>query len=167
MAFPEATVRWVAQKHNIPVITHEVGLQPYSAFFTYDQATAYPIKIAKNFSLNDDQNKILDQYLEQRFQGNFSMAGVKFWPSMHTLSGSFNNLSANFKQIVPIFTNVIFDTSQSHANVVFEHMFDWLDQVLTIIQKNPETLFVIRAHPDEARPGKASREFVSKWARLN
>ncbi len=167
MAFPEATVRWVAQKHNIPVITHEVGLQPYSAFFTYDQATAYPIEIAENFSLNDDQNKILDQYLEQRFQGNFSMAGVKFWPSMRTLSGLFNNLSEKFKQIVPIFTNVIFDTSQSHANVVFEHMFDWLDQVLTIIQKNTDTLFVIRAHPDEARPGKASRESVSEWARLN
>ncbi len=167
MTFPEATVRWVAQKNNIPVITHEVGLQPFSAFFTYDQATAYPIHLSTNFFLNDDQNKILDQYLEQRFQGNFSMAGVKFWPTMRTLSDSFNNLSSKFKQIVPIYTNVIFDTSQSHANVIFEHMFDWLDQVLTIIQKNPDTLFVIRAHPDEARPGKASRESVSEWARLN
>jgi len=69
MTFPEAAVRWVAQKNNIPVITHEVGLQPFSAFFTYGQATAYPIKIAENFSLNDHQNKILDQYLEQRFDG--------------------------------------------------------------------------------------------------
>jgi hypothetical protein len=167
MSFPEATVRWLAQKNNIPVVTHEVGLQPFSAYFTYDQATAYPIKIAKNFSLNQNQNNILDQYLEQRFQGNFTMAGVRFWPTMRTLSDSFIKLSSSFKQIVPIFTNVIFDTSQSHANVIFEHMFDWLDQVLTIIQKNPDTLFVIRAHPDEARPGKASRESVAEWAKLN
>ncbi len=167
MTFPEAAVRWVAQKNNIPVITHEVGLQPFSAFFTYGQATAYPIKIAENFSLNDHQNKILDQYLEQRFQGNFSMAGVNFWPTMRSLSNSFNNLSAKYKQIVPIFTNVIFDTSQSHANFIFENMFDWLDQVLTVIQKNPDTLFVIRAHPDEARRGKASRESVADWAKLN
>lgn len=167
MTFPEATARWVAQQNNIPVITHEVGLQPFSAFFTYGQATAYPIKIAENFSLNDQQNKILDEYLEQRFQGNFSMAGVNFWPTMRTLSSSFNNLSAKFKQIVPIFTNVIFDTSQTHANVIFENMFDWLDHVLVIIQKSPDTLFVIRAHPDEARPGKASRESVSDWAKLN
>ena len=167
MSFPEATVRWIAQKNNIPVITHEVGLQPFSAYFTYEQATAYPIKITKNFSLDENQNKILDQYLEQRFQGNFTMAGVRFWPTMRTLGDSFIKLSAKFKQIVPIFTNVIFDTSQSHANVVFEHMFDWLDQVLTIIQKNPDTLFVIRAHPDEARPGKASRESVAEWAKLN
>jgi hypothetical protein len=167
MSFPEATVRWIAQKNNIPVIAHEVGLQPFSAYFSYDQATAYPIKIAKNFTLDENQNKILDQYLEQRFQGNFTMAGVSFWPTMRTLSDSFIKLSTKFKQIVPIFTNVIFDTSQSHANVIFEHMFDWLDQVLTIIQKNPDTLFVIRAHPDEARPGKASRESVAEWAKLN
>ena len=167
MSFPEATVRWIAMNNNIPVITHEVGLQPFSAFFTYDHATAYPIHIKNDFKLNEKQNSKLDKYLEQRFQGNFTMAGIKFWPTMRTLSDSFLNLSSRFKQIVPIFTNVIFDTSQSHANIVFEHMFDWLNEVLTIIQRNPDTLFVIRAHPDEARPGKASRESVAQWARLN
>ena len=70
---------------------------------------------------------------------------------------------ANFKQIVPVFTNVIFDTSQPHSNVVFPHMFAWLDLVLEIAREHPDTLFVIRAHPDEARPGKASQESVSQW----
>jgi hypothetical protein len=167
MSFPEATVRWVSLNNNIHVITHEVGLQPFTAFFSYDHATAYPIEIPKDFTLNDEQNRILDNYLEQRFQGNFTMAGVRFWPTMRTLSESFSNLAARFKQIVPIFTNVIFDTSQSHANVIFDHMFEWLNQVLEIIQQHPETLFVIRAHPDEARPGKASKESVAEWAKFN
>jgi len=167
MSFPEATVRWVAQKNKIPVITHEVGLQPFTAYFSYEHATAYPISIPVDFELDDSQNEKLDRYLEQRFQGNFSMAGVRFWPTMKTLSDSFNKLAARFEQIVPIFTNVIFDTSQSHANVIFEHMFEWLDQTLEIIQNHPETLFVIRAHPDEARPGKASRESVADWAKFN
>ena len=167
MSFPEATAKWIAQRQGIPVITHEVGLQPYSAFFSSGDATAYPIEINEDFFLNEKQNNILDQYLEQRFQGNFTMAGVKFWQNMRSLSDSFLKLSSSFKQIVPIFTNVIFDTSQSHANTVFEHMFDWLDQVLVIIQNHPETLFVIRAHPDEARPGKASKESVAGWAKLN
>jgi hypothetical protein len=167
MSFPEATVRWVAQINNIPVVTHEVGLQPFTAFFTYDQATAYPIDVPEEFQLTETQNKKLDLYLEQRFQGNFTMAGVRFWPTIRTLSESFNDLSSRFKQIVPIFTNVIFDTSQSHANVIFDHMFDWLDQILVVIQRHPETLFVIRAHPDETRPGKSSRESVAEWAKLN
>ncbi|HEX2697562.1 MAG TPA: hypothetical protein VHM28_07630, partial [Anaerolineales bacterium] len=38
--FPEAVARYVAQKRGIRVITHEVGLQPASAFFTDGEATA-------------------------------------------------------------------------------------------------------------------------------
>ena len=62
-----------------------------------------------------------------------------------------------------MFTNVIFDTSQPHANTVFEDMFAWLDLVLEVIRSHPETLFVIRAHPDELRVRKASRETVAAW----
>ena len=64
---------------------------------------------------------------------------------------------------MPIFTNVIFDTSQPHANTVFEDMFDWLDMTLDVIRAHPETLFVIRAHPDELRVRKSSRETVAAW----
>lgn len=167
MSYPEATVRWIALQHKIQVITHEVGLQPFSAFFSYDHATAYPIQLDPDFQLSKHQNQKLDQYLQQRFSGNFSMAGIKFWPSMKELSPSFLEFSSKFKQIVPVFTNVIFDTSQSHANVLFTHMYDWLDCVLEIIKSHPETLFVIRAHPDEARPGKASVENVANWTKLN
>ena len=36
---------------------------------------------------------------------------------------------------------------------------------LEIARAHPETFFVIRAHPDEARPGKAARENVAGWVR--
>jgi hypothetical protein len=91
------------------------------------------------------------------------MAGVQFWPQIKGLDEEFLQKTQTFKQIVPVFTNVIFDTSQPHSNVIFPHMFAWLDMVLEIIRNHPETLFVIRAHPDEARPGKASQESVSQW----
>jgi capsule polysaccharide export protein KpsC/LpsZ len=68
---------------------------------------------------------------------------------------------------VPVFTNVIFDTSQVHANTLFPEMFAWLDEVKKFIQKNPETLFVIRAHPDEHRPNKESRESVRDWVKAS
>src|SRR6266545_729778 len=161
--FPEATARYIAQKRGIRVITHEVGLQPASAFFTDGEATAYPIHIPDEFELNDDQNAKLDAYLAKRFQGDFTMAGIKFWPNMKGLDESFLQKAASFKQIVPIFTNVIFDTSQPHANTVFEDMFDWLDLIVDVIQKHRDTLFVIRAHPDELRVRKSSRETVESW----
>jgi hypothetical protein len=165
--FPEATARYMAQKRGIRVITHEVGLQPASAFFTDGEATAYPIAIPESFELNEEQNAKLDAYLAKRFQGDFSMAGIKFWADMKGLDEDFLAKAAHFKQIVPIFTNVIFDTSQPHANTVFNDMFAWLDLVLEGIKSHPETLFVIRAHPDETRTRKESRETVQGWVEAN
>ena len=167
MFYPEAAARWVAQKHGIRAISHEVALRPFTAFFTTGDATAYPIDIPESFELTPQQEERLDAYLTQRFQGNFSMAGIKFWPEMRPLGADFWQKAGRFRQVVPVFTNVIFDTSQGHANVLFENMFSWLDLVLEIIRAHPETYFVIRAHPDETRPGKESRESVADWVRQN
>lgn len=162
--FPEAVVRWICKQQGIFSVTHEVAMQPLSAFFTEGEATAYPISIPGDFNLSPEQNDRLDKYLEKRLQGNFTMAGIRFWPEMKNLEPAFLNKASQFKQIVPIFTNVIFDTSQPHSNTLFKDMFAWLDTVLKLIQRHRETLFVIRAHPDEMRIGKQSQESVSGWA---
>src|SRR5687767_21344 len=83
--YPEATALYIARQRGIRVITHEVGLQPASAFFTDGEATAYPIAIPESFELNAEQNAKLDAYLAKRFQGDFSMAGIKFWTEMKGL----------------------------------------------------------------------------------
>jgi hypothetical protein len=165
--FPEAIARWLSLQRGIRTITHEVGLQPFTAFFTTGEATAYPLHVPDTFELTPQQDERLDAYLGKRFQGQFSMAGVRFWPEIHGLDKDFLSKAKEFKQIVPVFTNVVFDTSQPHSNVIFPHMFAWLDLVLEIIRKHPETLFIIRAHPDESRPGKASQESVSQWIAQN
>lgn len=165
--FPEATARFIAKKRGLRVITHEVGLEPATAYFTEGEATAYPIHIPDTFELSEVQNARLDAYLAKRFKGDFTMAGVKFWADMKGLDEAFLQKAAQFKQIVPIFTNVIFDTSQPHSNTVFKDMFDWLDTTLEVIKEHPETLFIIRAHPDELRLRKASRETVGGWVEAN
>ena len=161
--FPEATARWVAQQRGLRVVTHEVGFKPFSAFFTDQHATAYSFDIPAGVNLTSEQNRSLDDYLEQRLQGEFTMAGIRFWPEIRELDEKFNSKARQYKQIVPIFTNVIFDTSQIHANKVFSNMFAWLDMAYELIKSHPETLFVIRAHPDELRSGKKSQESVPEW----
>ncbi|MDD5370412.1 MAG: hypothetical protein PHQ40_15120, partial [Anaerolineaceae bacterium] len=91
----------------------------------------------------------------------------RFWPEMQTLGEDFWKHAGQFKQVVPVFTNVVFDTSQGHANAVFPHMFAWLDCILELMRTHPETLFVLRAHPDESRLGKESRESVAAWVSQN
>jgi len=163
MFYPEAVARFLALQRDIPVYTHEVGMLPLSTFFTSGEATAYPIDLPETFTLTKEQDQLLDDYLAQRRAGKFTMAGVKFWPEMRDLKTAFQGEMGNFKAIVPIFTNVVFDTSQSHANVIFPHMFAWLESVLKAIKTHPEILFVIRAHPDELRVGKESAETVADW----
>ncbi|MBI9043055.1 MAG: hypothetical protein JEZ06_01145 [Anaerolineaceae bacterium] len=166
MFYPEATVKHISEKHGVRVASHEVGLAPFSGYFTYGEATAYPIDIPDE-PLTFAQQKNLDGYLAKRFKGDFSMAGIRFWSDFQQLSDEFWEQARRFKQIVPVFTNVVFDTSQKHANVLFPQMFAWLDEILESIKTHPETLFVIRAHPDEDRPGKQSRESVSDWIKTN
>jgi hypothetical protein len=162
VTFPEAIVRQVALRNGIPVVTHEVGIRPCSAFFTHGEATAYPIDIEEEFALSTEDEAILDEHLSRRFKGAFSMAGVQFWPEMHGLDEELLAKAEPFRQIAAVFTNVIFDTSQIHANTVFQDMFDWLRQVVVFSRLHPETLFVVRAHPDELRTGKESMETVEQ-----
>lgn len=167
--YPEAAARWVSINLGLRVITHEVGFRPFSAFFTDGHATAYPMAIPEKFELSTQQNAILDEYLNRRFMGQFTMAGIRFWPKISDLDQDFLETAKRFKQIVPVFTNVVNDTSQVHASSVFAHMYDWLECVRDVIQANPETFFVIRAHPDEKRLGtrKHSRQPVSDWVVQN
>ncbi len=169
LMYPEAAVRWACRQTKVRSVAHEVGYRRFSVFFSEGDPTAYPIDIPPDFELTADQNARIDTYLEQRFQGRFTMAGIQFWPEMRGLDEAFLQKAGGFRQIVPVFTNVIYDTSQVHANVLFPHMFAWLDGVLENIRSHPDTLFVIRAHPDEMRPGSAkqSRESVHDWVENN
>lgn len=161
--YPEAVAREVAQQRSIPVVTHEVGLRDRSAFFSHGEATFRELSLERGEELSPGQSQRLDNYLSSRFEGKFEMAGIQFWPEMGDLPTDLMDKIADFDSLVPVFTNVIFDTSQVHANSIYESMFEWLDDVLEAVDQHPDTLFVIRAHPDEDRPGKRSRESVAEW----
>jgi len=163
--FPEAVIFWLAKRRGVRAITHEVSMYPLSGFFTAGQATALPMAIEENFELSQEQNARLDELMQNRFQGKFSMAGFRFFPEMKGLDDAFLQKAGGFRQIVPVFTNVIFDTTQQHSNAFFPDMFTWLERILEVVKKHPETLFVVRAHPDESRPGKISRESVAMWVK--
>jgi hypothetical protein len=161
--YPEAVLRYVASQRGVPVITHEVGLQPFSAFFSRKEATFREVEIEKMEELSVTQQAQLNEYLNRRFRGQFSMAGIRFWDDLGTIPEELKEVLKDFDSVVPVFTNVIFDTSQIHANTLFSDMYLWLNQLLDVIDRHPKTLFVMRAHPDEDRPGKASAQSVSAW----
>ncbi len=156
--YPEATARWVARQMGVRTVAHEVGFQRFSAFFTEGEPTAYPIHIPQDFELDDRQNARLDAYLEKRFQGQFTMAGIQFWPEMRGLDAGLSGEGG----AVPPDRAGLYQRGLRHqpgarqhglpAHVRLAGCWCW-----SIIRSHPETLFVIRAHPDEMRPGTPSR----------
>ncbi len=163
--FPEAVLRRVAGDAGVRVVTHEVGYTPCSAYFSHGIATTREIDIPEDFALGPDDEARLDAHLARRFAGDFTMAGVRFWPRMEALPAALRERAARHQRVVAVFTNVAFDTSQVHAATIFPDMFAWLDAVRDLALQSPSTLFVLRTHPDEARPGRVSRETVQAWAR--
>lgn len=163
VTYPEAIARALGLEREIPVVTHEVGLRPLSAFFSHDHATFRAVDLPNADDLDDGWESDLKSYLSDRRQGQFTMAGVRFWSEIETAPNWLESKMAKFDKVVSVFTNVAFDTSQVHANTIFKNMFDWLGELSQIIQETPETLFVVRAHPDEDRPGKESMESVADW----
>jgi hypothetical protein len=161
--YPEAVARLCARRAGIPSFTHEVGLQPFSTFFSAHEATFREVEIDPKGKLSAPEMKRLDEYLHGRFSGRFRMAGIDFWPEMQPLPKSLEARLAGFRQSVAVFSNVVFDTSQVHANALFRTMFEWLEDLGRVIPRHADTLFVIRAHPDEDRPGKESQQSVADW----
>jgi hypothetical protein len=161
--FPEAVARQVALKQNIRVVTYESGLRGEMIFFTDGIATEYSIVPPQEFVMGEAENKELDAYMEERRRGGVPIAGRYQWNGIQGLSGELANRIQSHRQAVTIFTNTVWDTSQAYADRFFDDMFDWLDATLGFAKMNPDTLFAIRAHPDEARPGKISNETVEDW----
>lgn len=160
--FPEAIVRAIALKRGLQVVTYEGGYRQQSIFLSHGLATDFPIQIPNEFEMDADQEAELDRYLAQRMRGEFSMGGVQFWPEMKSVSPELRSKANTYRQLVTVFTNVVYDTSQTHANTIFDNMFDWLDETMKLIVAHPDTLFILRAHPDELRRGRESQEPVEE-----
>lgn len=161
--FPEAVARAVSLEAGVPVVTHEVGLRPFSAFFSHEHATFRKIEPELGQAPTEEENRRLDAYLADRFDGRFTMAGIDFWPEVVPIPDVLRRRLESGPPAVVVFTNVVFDTSQVHANTIYPSMFAWLEDVKVAIERHPRQLFILRAHPDEDRPGKQSQQSVREW----
>lgn len=161
--YPEATARHVASSRGIRTITYESGFRGVSAFFSHGVATEYEMNVPEHFAMGAAEDEEMDRYLAQRVSGNFSMAGRRIWSRMDALSPALEQKIRSHRQVMALFTNVTWDTSQAYANALFRDMFEWLEATVSEIVKRPDALVIIRAHPDELRPEKPSRETVQQW----
>ena len=168
ISYPESIARRIAQDQGIRTISYEFGHRRNSAYFTDGIAPEHKFTIPEAFALNEQRTARLDENLTQRLQGNFYMGGVKYYRGEVTpLRSGLQAGMAQFRQAVVIFPNVAFDTSQVFARKIFTDLFEWLAHTLEHAQQHTDTLFIVRAHPDELRPNKVSQETIGDWLLAN
>ncbi len=165
--YPEAIARHISLQRGFDTITFEIGHSKGSVFLTRGISTETPLPIPDDYVLNEEENHRVDAYLEKRFKGDFFMGGIKFWKKIESIPPTLQQKIERYPQMVSAYTNVVFDTTQATSHTAFESLFHWLDAVVDIARKNPKTLFIIRAHPDEQRASKASRETIEERLQQN
>lgn len=160
--YPEATARAVALQKGLPVVAYEISIPGLKVFLSHGVAAGGGlITIPEDFQMSAAQEADLDEYMSQRIRGTAGQPGL--WPVMNGIEPDLQALASQHKNVVSVFTNVVFDTSQYGANTVFESMFDWLDEIIKLASLHPETLFIVRAHPAEVFPRHESEELVGDW----
>ena len=160
--YPEAIARAVALQKGLPVVAYEISIPGLKVFLSHGVAAGGGlITIPEDFQMSAAQEADFDEYMSQRIRGTVGQPGL--WPEMKGIEPDLQAFAGQYKNVVSVFTNVIFDTSQYGANTVFESMFDWLDEIIKLASLHPETLFVVRAHPAEVFPRHESEELVGDW----
>lgn len=145
--FPEQSARKFFLEKGIKVLSYEVGFTKLSYYITEGLAPEYDFSYVKR-PLTAEEDLYLDKHLQTRFAGNFEMGFTKFWKKLEGL-GELESKFKQYRQVVTLFTNSVYDTSTVFSNLAYEDLFQWLEHTLEEFRKNPDVLIVIRSHPDE------------------
>lgn len=161
--YPEAIARHLAGEHKIPYYSYEGGHRRNAGFFAPGMACACPVTMPADFKLDEAGMQEMEAYLKKRFTGDFYMTGAKFWKKIANPNSELINKITTHKQTVTIFTNVVFDTSQVIVHREFTSLFDWLGSTLEMARSHPDTLFIVRCHPDGKRASRISQENIEDF----
>ena len=89
MFYPEAAARWLSRAARSARHLSRGRAAPIHRLLHPRRGHRLPHPYPRSFELTPEQDARLDAYLEQRLQGNFSMAGIRFWPEMRGLDEAF------------------------------------------------------------------------------
>ncbi len=151
LTLPESIMYEWCKLNNLNIATFESGWSiknEYALEFNYRPSPQHFFNYKKR-TLDLEENNLLDKYIE-----NKRSSLDDFIPPYE-------------KKIISIFGNVSWDTSQTVSSNVFDSMYDWLDNLIPLINKNDEYLFVFRSHPGENRKIKKTWYGLDKWFEKN
>ena len=152
--YPENIISLWAEENNVKIRYFESGVFENSLFFSDNFAASTIFKFDKN-EKNDLSkiNNLLNSKINSK-QDPFNMVS---WGSKDEFQ---NELYA---KKFSIFLNLPYDTSQIDADILFDDIYGWIDELLIQSVKYPENLFLFNIHPAIYDPKRPSREGLKQY----
>jgi hypothetical protein len=155
--FAESILCELARSRGVPVATYEKGFLADSIVVTHDRA-AVDFEIedavcdeAARTPLRDDEERRLDDYLDARVRGERTLD--RYWDRRVEDEGRVSQelgLRAD-REMVALFSNILWDSAIQGKEVGFVSMPDWLVQTIRGFALRPQLDLVVRLHPAEVR----------------
>jgi hypothetical protein len=147
----------VAQHRSLPFVTYERGFTNNTFVFARNKLANY-FDLSEHWDtlssipLTPEQDAWLDSYLNKWKSGDSQ--SVKYWispvDSLEEIRRRIG-LPEQVDKIIPMFTNVVWDTAVQEKERIFDSIFDWVFRTLEFFQRHPDCHIVLRVHPAEVR----------------
>ncbi len=158
--FNEAILREWGLDKKISVITFENGKRESTVEFSNKIAVVSGFEF-RDRKLDLKEEEKIKSFMNNRMVASSSPGNFISWENNGT--HVFQKKIDKYKFVVSIFPNLSWDTAQAQSYDIFDSMWDWLDSLISIIKKNKDILFVIRAHPAEAYVIKRTFNSTKEW----
>ena len=172
---PHGVIADIAKKEKVHFIVWCSGVRKQTFSFspndTYHREAIYEDnKNWENILLNKKKNKLIDDYLESKFNSNSKSIVKDDWKNEwdYSPSSSNNNIDKLFedlsidrnKPLIGLATNVIWDAQIDYPSNFFNHILEWIFFTIDFFIKNQYLQLIIRIHPAEVAVQKPSKQKV-------
>jgi hypothetical protein len=161
--FFEAIAWALCRERGIDVVTYERGFIKETLLFRRDEPAclgdvSHLWAQWRDISLRDDEERRLDEYLDDRRQGRRTID--RYWINP-TFAGAERRRSG---RLVTLFTNLTWDSAVIGQGLAYDSIQDWLAACIELFAERPEDELVVRVHPAEVKlPGKQTREPLGEF----
>lgn len=173
---PHGLTVQVAKLYNIKVFAWNLAYR--SGCFIFSKNDTYHHTLIDDpykwdqINLDDLKTEKIKKYLLSRKTGELDWLTFQKKKNRNDIEISeLNELKKNYKFVVTLLTNVVWDAQVHYPQNAFKSILDWLYTTIDFFSNQTDTLLLIRIHPAEARgviPArqKAYDEIIKRFKKI-
>lgn len=134
-------------ERNVRYIVWNYSFGNEYVFNQDDLSSTFKMYLKQKKSLNDQETKAVDVYIERRIRGKADTEVFGFKTDVGDLEKRFS--FSKYDKVFAIFPNVLWDSSLAKVDRGFNSVYHWIDETISFFKQHPKYLLIIKIHPGE------------------